>query len=222
LLGAAAALTLERACYAWIARSPHTFRRWCARPGVARLGEPVAVVRVLFVGFKLIQLSVFAGWCFVYGGGSLAPSSRGVLPLAVGGGLLIVGQVLNWSVFYRLGRVGVFYGDRLGYEVPWRSDFPFSVLSHPQYVGAVLSIWGFFVVMRFPHDDWSLLPILETVYYVVGTVIEERRPAPPDLERSHHRYRFQRRTPAQALGVTALPLGAGVTGTDKGEETTAR
>ena len=43
---------------------------------------------------------------------------------------------------------------------------------HPQYTGALLSIWGFFLVMRFPHDDWYILPALETVYYVLGAYFE--------------------------------------------------
>ncbi len=174
LLIAAAALSVERACYVWIARAPDVFRRWCARPLVARLGEPVAVVRALFCGFKAVQLSVFVGWCHLYGDGWLTPADHDALVLGAGGGLILVGQVLNVGVFYRLGAVGVFYGDRLGYEVPWCRDFPFSVLAHPQYVGAVLSIWGFFVAMRFPADDWILLPALETVYYTVGTWLEER------------------------------------------------
>jgi hypothetical protein len=35
-----------------------------------------------------------------------------------------------------------------------------------------MSIWGFFVVMRFPNPDWIALPLLQTVYYVVGARLE--------------------------------------------------
>jgi len=35
----------------------------------------------------------------------------------------------------------------------------------------VLSIWGFFLLMCFPYDDWYLLPAVETVYYVLGCAI---------------------------------------------------
>jgi len=174
LLGVAAALGLERACYVWIARAPGAFRRWCAQAPLARFGEPLVILRTLFYGFKVFQLSLFAGWCYLYGEGSLVPAARGLIPLGLGGTLIVVGQVLNWSVFYRLGTVGVFFGDRLGHEVRWSRGFPFSVLSHPQYVGTVLSIWGLFLIMRFPHDDWSLLPAIETVYYVVGAWLEGR------------------------------------------------
>jgi methylene-fatty-acyl-phospholipid synthase len=139
---------------------------------VAWVGTPVEVVQKLCCGFKAIQVVVFIGWCYVYGHGSLWPPSAGVWALGLGGVLLVVGQILNVSVFYRLGKVGVFYGNRFGYKIPWCSTFPFSLCAHPQYVGTVLSIWGFFLVMRFPHDDWYLLPILETVYYILGAYYE--------------------------------------------------
>jgi methylene-fatty-acyl-phospholipid synthase len=68
----------------------------------------------------------------------------------------------------------MFFGDRLGHDVPWCRSFPSSVLTHPQYVGAVLSIWGFALVVRFPERDWVLVPMLETVFYVAGAYLEGR------------------------------------------------
>jgi phosphatidyl-N-methylethanolamine N-methyltransferase len=170
---AAALLSLERLCYVWVWRSPETFCTFCAHPAVASLGEPVAVLQKLFYGFKGIQFAVFFAWCWVAGQGSSAPLSGGSFSLATGGALIVVGQSLNFSVFCRLGKIGVFYGNRFGYEIPWRREFPFSLLQHPQYVGTVLSIWGFFLATRFPHDDWYLLPTLETVYYAVGAYFEQ-------------------------------------------------
>ena len=52
----------------------------------------------------------------------------------------------------------------------------------PQYVGTVLSIWGFFLVMRFPHDDWLVLPVLETIYYTLGARLERERFTASDPE----------------------------------------
>jgi len=169
---AASLLALERVCYVWIARAPRTFRRWCERPLVAHLGEPVAVVRMLFVAFKILQLAIFAGWCVVHADGQLVPAPPGPAALGVATVFIAVGQTLNLLVFYRLGRVAVFFGHRLGHDVAWCQEFPFSVLRHPQYVGAVLSIWGFFLAARFPHDDWYLLPVLETAYYAIGATLE--------------------------------------------------
>ena len=51
-------------------------------------------------------------------------------------------QALNIGIFRAIGHVGVYYGFKLGDKVPWVSGFPFNVVSHPQYVGAVLSVWG--------------------------------------------------------------------------------
>ena len=171
LLVAAVALSLERICYVWIWRAPDAFRAFCARLGVA--GQPVDVVQKLFYGFKGLQLAVFVGWCSWYG--SVLPLSlRGsAVLLGIGGVLIITGQILNLGVFYRLGKAGVFYGNKFGHEIPWCRKFPFSLLKHPQYIGTVCSIWGFFLIMRFPHDDWYLLPSLETVYYILGAYFEQ-------------------------------------------------
>jgi methylene-fatty-acyl-phospholipid synthase len=110
---------------------------------------------------------------FCHGNGSLWPPSSDPLSLTLGAALLIGGQILNISVCYRLGKVGVFYGNKFGYPTRWVRKFPFSCLRHPQYIGALLSIWGFFLVMRFPQDDWYILPALETLYYVLGAYWEQ-------------------------------------------------
>jgi methylene-fatty-acyl-phospholipid synthase len=178
LVVVAVLLSFERVCYVWIATRPRSFSRWCARPAVARVGEPIAVVRALFLAFKALQFAVFAGWCVAHGKGAVGLTDDGVA-LAAGGALMTVGQVLNVLVFYRLGRQGVFFGDRFGYTIEWCQAFPFSILAHPQYVGSVLTIWGFFLAARFPHTDWYLLPILETVYYAVGALLEGGDARPP-------------------------------------------
>src|SRR5262249_47877308 len=85
---------------------------------------------------------------------------------------MVAGQALSVGVFWRLGRTGVFYGGQFGLRLPWSEGFPFSWFKHPQYVGAVLSIWGFFLMMRFPSVDWWILPALETAYYVAGARLE--------------------------------------------------
>lgn len=172
-LPAALLLSLERICYVVVWRAPAVFQAWCARPLVRLWGGPVDVLQWLFTGFKVLQVSVFFWWCHAHGGGVLWPPPAGEGALALGAGLIVWGQFLNFSVFRRIGRVGVFYGNRLGHALIWSSRFPFSHFKHPQYVGAVCSIWGLFLALRFPHDDWYVLPALETVYYVVGSYFEE-------------------------------------------------
>ncbi len=137
--------------------------RSAAGPSVTRANNSATdTLAVLFVGFKLLQLGVFVGWCLIQSGGSLKPYSSEPLVLLAGALLIAAGQTLNLSVFRALGKVGVFYGNRLGHHVPWRRTFPFTWFDHPQYVGTVLTIWGFFVAMRFPADDWLFVPVLET------------------------------------------------------------
>lgn len=171
-LCAAILLSLERICYLWIWRNPDAFQQWCARLKIPSSREPVDVLRLLFYGFKALQGLVFVGWCFIYGNGALFPLSGSVGSLGLGTALIVVGQTLNLSVFYRLGKVGVFYGNKFGHQILWCKKFPFTWFNHPQYTGALLSIWGFFLVMRFPHDDWYILPVLETVYYASGAYFE--------------------------------------------------
>lgn len=174
LAAAAAGLAIERMAYILIWHFPVRFAAWCRHPVLGRVGGPVDVVRVLFYGFKVIQASVFGLWIHLHGGPQLA--AAGVGAVLLGAALAIAGQTLNVSVFLRLGRVGVFYGRLFGCQVPWCRAFPFSMLSHPQYVGTVLSIWGLFLATRFPHPDWYLLPALETAYYVLGARLETDHP----------------------------------------------
>ena len=166
----AVVLSVERIAYVAIWRRPAGFHRFCEAfwPETA----PVDVLVRLFVAFKILQCVVFAGWWIAHGHG-LRPAADGPAPLIVGGLIVLAGQILNVAVFVRLGRVGVFYGSRLGLAVPWHAGFPFSWFRHPQYVGTVVSIWGAFIAMRYPAVDWSVLPALETLYYVLGAYLEE-------------------------------------------------
>src|SRR5262245_8410399 len=168
---AAALLSVERVTYVAVWHWPAAFEKLCRR-WLRR--SPVDALASLFVLFKCIQLGVFIGWCLVHEG-RLIPPARTAGILLASGLLLAVGQGLNLSVFRTLGRTGVFYGSRFGHYVPWRFTFPFSWLDHPQYVGALLSIWGFFVLTRYPAPDWTALPLLETVYYAFGAHFEQDR-----------------------------------------------
>lgn len=174
LILSALLLSVERISYALIWNNPATFREWAADPAVAAIGGPVKLVRLLFVLFKAIQAGVFALWIYVHGDGGLQPT-HSQAAMMLGAMLGICGQILNVSVFVRLGARGVFYADRFGYETPWVRGFPFSLVSHPQYVGTAMTIWGLFMVMRFPHPDWAVLPLLETIYYIAGSHVERNR-----------------------------------------------
>lgn len=172
LLLSAIVLSLERLTYFWVSHYPQRWRAFCRRPAVAALGQPVEVLQKLFYGFKVMQISVFLGWCAAFGDGAVPLPTGTPASITAGAALMLIGQTLNFGVFSRLGPAGVFYGRELGYDVPWVEGFPFSLLKHPQYVGTLLSIWGFFLVMRYPAGDWIVLPLLETVYYTIGARYE--------------------------------------------------
>jgi len=67
--------------------------------------------------------------------------------------LVAFGQALNVGIYKAIGKTGVYYGFKLGKKVPWVTGFPFNVMSHPQYVGSTLTIWG---VMLLLH---ALMPV---------------------------------------------------------------
>jgi methylene-fatty-acyl-phospholipid synthase len=170
---AAALLSIERITYVLIWRDPATFRRWSSRPAVVALGGPVELLVLLFAAFKVLQIAVFAGWHLALGDGTLWPYSSDPKVVATGALLIALGQGLNVCVFRRLGKIGVFYGNRLGYSVSWCRRFPFTWFEHPQYVGTVVAIWGLFFAMRFPAPDWIVLPLLESLYYAAGARLEQ-------------------------------------------------
>jgi phosphatidyl-N-methylethanolamine N-methyltransferase len=173
---AVALLSVERIAYVLIWRDPASFTRWSTRRALAVAGGPIEMLVRLFVAFKVIQIAVFIGWHLAFGDGTLLPCSRDPGVVTAGVMLIALGQALNVSVFRRLGKIGVFYGNKFGHSVSWCRKFPFTWFEHPQYVGTVLAIWGFFFAMRFPAHDWIVVPLLESVYYAAGARLE-RDPA---------------------------------------------
>ena len=170
---AAAILSLERMFYALAWHRPATIHWLHRTPMLRQLGAPTEVVRLFFIVFKVLQFGVFAGW-WIYFTETSGP--RGAVPefaLLLGASLIAFGQMLNVSVFARLGNHGVFYGCRLGYTVPWQNRFPFTWLRHPQYVGTVLSIWGLFIVLRYPAPDWWIIPVIEVGLYTLSAHVEQ-------------------------------------------------
>lgn len=168
----AALLSLERLCYIRVWRSPDVFRAFVRHHWPDDPDAPTRVLARLCLAFKVVQVVVFAAWCLVHGGSLMLRRGLPTWTWVLGAGLIVFGQLLNLSVFRRLGTTGVFYGSRFGVAVPWCDAFPFSWFTHPQYTGVVLSIWGVFLLLRFPAADWIALPLLETAFYGVGARFE--------------------------------------------------
>lgn len=165
-------LGIERISYWYVWNHPRRFtarvRRWTQWSG----GDPVLALRRMFYGFKAIQVLVLLGWCMLFGNTWLPlPTARGAALLGAAM-LVLFGQILNFSVMWRLGNEGVFYGNRFGRHIEWQTGFPFSLMPHPQYLGALLSVWGFMLIMRFPNPDWIVLPLVSTAWYAWATTVE--------------------------------------------------
>ena len=56
-------------------------------------------------------------------------------------------QALNLGIYRAIGLDGVYYGSRLGRKVPWCTGFPFSIVSHPQYVGSCMTVVAFAILL---------------------------------------------------------------------------
>jgi methylene-fatty-acyl-phospholipid synthase len=166
-----ALLALERLTYAWAWNRPAAFARHASETSWLP-DDPVLALRRLFRMFKVVQVGVLVAWCQWFAGDWL-PSPSAPLPwLLFGLALVGLGQVLNVGVMVRLGTEGVFYGNRFGRNVPWVTGFPFSIAPHPQYLGALMSVWGAMLAMRFPNPDWVVLPLVSMVYYALGARLE--------------------------------------------------
>src|SRR5262245_40403199 len=99
LFVAAVLLSLERIVYVWAWCFPESFTTICDKLIVRLRGTPVEVLQRFFYGFKVIQFAVFFGWCYVYGQHSPSLFGASNEALAVGSVLILVGQILNLSVF---------------------------------------------------------------------------------------------------------------------------
>jgi phosphatidyl-N-methylethanolamine N-methyltransferase len=89
-----------------------------------------------------------------------------------------VWQVLNVKTFDAIGAVGVYYGTKLGHRVDWNNGFPFNVVSHPQYVGSVLTVWGLLLGAKSIYPTIPLISTMVvgsywTAMYVITGLIEQ-------------------------------------------------
>ncbi|KAK3259109.1 hypothetical protein CYMTET_23313 [Cymbomonas tetramitiformis] len=124
---------------------------------------------------KIIQLTSLAIWYMAVGVPSV--STFGYVQLAVGFALFAFGQFLNMSMVKAIGVKGVYYGTRLGLNIPWCTDFPFNVFDHPQYIGSVLSYWGMFLMpMTATHAQQGLVALFAVppLFYSISGYIESQ------------------------------------------------
>ena len=83
--------------------------------------------------------------------------------------LVIMGQLLNGMVYLKLGIPGVYYGGRLGYKIPWITEFPYNFYPDPQYLGAKLTLMGAAVMC----PQFINLAVFWAILYDVTGIIEK-------------------------------------------------
>ena len=79
--------------------------------------------------------------------------------------LIITGQALNVSVYKKLGAKGVYYGNRLGYNLPYITTFPYNLgIKNPQYVGCILTLCGLYPLISIRYLMYSSSLYCITMY----------------------------------------------------------
>eukprot|EP00301_Raphidiophrys_heterophryoidea_P011807 c18016_g1_i1.p1 GENE.c18016_g1_i1~~c18016_g1_i1.p1 ORF type:complete len:278 (+),score=45.01 c18016_g1_i1:46-834(+) len=165
-------LSLQNLSYSFVWIRPQVFTQFCKRN---KLGQPVDVMLAIFLANKVIQHTVPFAW---YASVAPIPSLFDLTAYQIGTGFqfIVLGQVLNIAIYRAIGKVGVYYGTRLGRQVPWVSGFPFNLISHPQYCGVVLTVFGLVVLLFTPaHCENGLfgLFVVQTTLYVIMGLVEQ-------------------------------------------------
>ncbi|CAK0786537.1 hypothetical protein CVIRNUC_009750 [Coccomyxa viridis] len=165
-----AAITAPHLLYAFVWFLPALWRQVFSKP--VRAFQTSATV------LKVLQVVILLRW---YSVKSQHEGLKGLnlmkVPMGQWGAFFLcvfLGQVLNIAVYRVLGEKGVYYGSRLGKKVAWHKEFPFNLVSHPQYVGAVLTITGFSALVygQAPQGAMTLAGYWASLYAV--TALQEQ------------------------------------------------
>ena len=176
-----AAITLSSLFYTLIWHHPALWQRVSASVGL----RPTRAMALVAHALKILQLGLCAALLLAQppGGASLysqafTNSLKNVLP---GLSLVALGQHLNLCVYALLGEDGVYYGKRLGIPTPWVTEYPYSHVRDPQYVGALLTLAGAYLLRclgAYTCVGWGL-----NYAYLMVLESDLLTPAPPPRAR---------------------------------------
>mmetsp|Transcript_37328 Transcript_37328/g.94140 ORF Transcript_37328/g.94140 Transcript_37328/m.94140 type:complete len:193 (-) Transcript_37328:500-1078(-) len=163
-----AALAAPHFLYAFIWFYPNVWRKFAGKDSVDAFALAGLIGKL--VQFQAVALWV---WCVRPTGLCLDLSSVTLTHWLLFLALVAVGQALNVGIYKAIGTNGVYYGFKLGKTVPWYTGFPFNVVSHPQYVGSALSVWGFAALLhtQIPSASLASNPIIWMSSYWTGLYI---------------------------------------------------
>ena len=92
--------------------------------------------------------------------------------------LIICGQILNAGIYRAIGKAGVYYGFKYGFQVPWCTGFPFNVCTaHPQYLGATMTSFGMVILLSTPahYANGTMgVAVLQAVLYIYMAIVESQ------------------------------------------------
>lgn len=139
--------------------------------------DPVHTLATLAVSMRTVQIALtllyvaeeLGGWGPLAAAYTGAPLLVQLLVLVVGG----FGEALNMGIYNTIGKDGVYYGVKLGKEIPWVHGFPFNVCGHPQYVGCTLFLWAIsFPVLLVGPASLAIVPTGWTFCYLFSGIVE--------------------------------------------------
>lgn len=172
-----AALAFERICYTFVWFFPSLFQRVSETPSAKVIAKnPVdLIVRAFFYPSKVLQMGSFLVWYLR----TAAPVNFWDISgysWMTALQCIVVGQILNAGIYRAIGKAGVYYGFKYGYDIPWCTGFPFNVCTaHPQYFGATLTCFGFVILLSTPAHlaaGWTGLALMQAIMYAYMAVVE--------------------------------------------------
>ena len=180
LMGMAAAVVSSYLLYAIVWYKSKAFKAAAKKKPLSLLGKNAVIVfEKLVLGTKTMQQLALLAWAtpsMEFSALQTLVMTHSQETFAIAAGLLLVGQILNASIYKAIGRDGVYYGFKLGRSVAWSSAFPFNAgFRHPQYVGGMTSQLGVLVLLSSPATiSAGLVPLagLWGFCYIVTSIFE--------------------------------------------------
>lgn len=183
-----AALSVPHVFYFLVWTNSKKFH-WFASKFLSFLGEPYQAFAILAHLIKLFQTCAIVVW-YATPEWLMAQTPQTLMDATVaivqrlsvtqavlGVELFFLGQLFNGAVYKAIGEAGVYYGCRLGKEIPWVYGFPYNTVPHAQYLGATISIWGGCVLFATEqHVLQGLYGIgaIMAVFYTFSSLVESR------------------------------------------------
>jgi len=171
-------LAIERLCYTIIWLYPHKVEKYILELRGSWLNKNTdTIVDSIYKLFLINKIFQLLGYILIY---ILHPSisfqNMTLFQIVVGSNLAFVGQFLNVATYTAIGKVGVYYGYKFGFHVPWCNGFPFNVItSHPQYLGSTLTSYGLILITMTEYhskDGWLMLGHIQAFQYLYMAYIE--------------------------------------------------